>query len=352
MKYFTYTILIFTLCYSCSKNQTAKDLFEDNIWFVDSIKIRNTSHLNEGRIAYPNTILKPKKDSSFALYKEQTIRYKKYYFSNDTIFLKKRYLGRIENNSLFKYVPYKYVFSNENLTLITLDKLEKEDTINLTKLTKLFEGKNDVKNSDLFENLKTEAWYPIKYQLNDSVMFENKNPNYYITKNSFIVRGNKLNTPYYPNEDSSFVYKLSKEHLYIYDTNKKELMQSFRLNKFEEMGVDMLKLTGFNGLVYIHITLKKIDRTLLINEKDLPKKVRLGCEDFLAEWQLSNWLQENNDYDFYYDLKTLNLTRKDDDNCIYFFNVIWRSKEFHDIASKKNIKVEYLDDGNIQFESI
>ena len=97
---------------------------------------------------------------------------------------------------------------------------------------------------------------------------------------------------------------------------------------------------------------KKIDKTILKDKKDLPKKVRLNCSETVARLMIEQNVTEYVNSSFYYDVKTIKLVNSDEDNCIYTYSVIYRSRQFSDIYSSHKFKVNYTEDGMVNMEQV
>ena len=111
---------------------------------------------------------------------------------------------------------------------------------------------------------------------------------------------------------------------------------------------------------YRDINLKKLvesplyllDKTILKDKKDLPKKVRLNCSETVARLMIEQNVTEYVNSSFYYDVKTIKLVNSDEDNCIYTYSVIYRSRQFSDIYSSHKFKVNYTEDGMVNMEQV
>ena len=117
-----------------------------------------------------------------------------------------------------------------------------------------------------------------------------------------------------------------------------------------DVKANKLKLYENNTRASI-IDYKKIESTVLIDKKDLPKKVRLGCSEFLAKYSLENNIQST-DSDFYFDKTSIRLINENDNDCEYTYTIVYQSKEFRDINSTKTIKVSFTEDEKINFKFI
>ena len=106
-----------------------------------------------------------------------------------------------------------------------------------------------------------------------------------------------------------------------------------------------------NNLNAITIDFKKIESSILINEKDVPKKVRLQCSESLARYSLENQINSNNS-SFYFDKNSIKLINENENDCEYTYTIVYQSKNYSDINSTKTIMVTFTEDKNINFKFI
>lgn len=347
-------IFLFTGLIVCSCSNKIEKEFVNKVWIIDSIKIaiQNQDSYEFG-VMYPNYIIMPQKDSTFKLYKEQDIIFQKFYIKGDTTYLKKEALGGYNNSLLFKYVPYKFEKINEsNSKLTSYDKNEIMSEFYLTNLTDLFNGKPD-NNSDLYKRLQKETWYPTKLQLGDEILREDKSPKHYLQQDAFIV-GADGQTNFFLKVDSTIIFKYTDNSIYLFDTVKKEFKQSYEVSFGNDYKTEIMNFSGWigNGNKPINIEFKRIDPTLLVNLNDLPKKERLGCNEYMAELMVKQKINDWADSSFYFDTNTIKLINKDEDKCEYTFSLLLKSKDYTDIYSTQKVLVYYEDDGTMYLKQL
>ena len=341
-KQIPFGILITTvfLMTSCSKEAKLKNEFMDKVWVIDSIKSKSIDASygkNKGSLRSWNNILKPIKDSIFDIYQDQTCKFNSFKISNDTL-----YIVLSETN---KRIPFRFEKVNDYTSkLVSLDKKIDDYEYYITDLTDLFSGK--IKNdSKLYNQIKDFTWFPIKMNsITNGEVLNEENPEYYVKVDAFQINENTLK---YSNIfDKKSVIKMTEKGIYFFDTKKKKLIDVYSV-KYDG---GKLKLTE-NNIRAITIDYKKIESTILIDVKDLPKKARLGCSETLAKYSLENQINSTNS-SFFFDKSTIRLINENESDCQYIYTIVYQSKQFRDINSTKTIKVTFTEDKKINFEFI
>ena len=337
MKNQIFLLLGLFLLLSCSKEAKLKKEFINKVWIIDSIKSHSLDRLfkNKGSLRSFNNILKPKEEGIFDVYQDQTCKFQSFKISNDTIYL--------EIYSKQK-VPFKLEKVNKYTSkLVSLDKKFKEYEYYITDITDLFNGniKND---SKLYNQIKDYTWFPTKLVNMGEIVMEEEKPEYYIKDYALQINNNKLQYSSFFKESN--LVKVTEKGIYFFNTKKKELLDVYVI----DVKANKLKLYENNTRASI-IDYKKIESTVLIDKKDLPKKVRLGCSEFLAKYSLENKIQSTNS-DFYFDKTSIRLINENDNDCEYTYTIVYQSKEFRDINSTKTIKVSFTEDEKINFKFI
>lgn len=260
-------ILSIVACATDKKGKQAKAKFENNIWIIDSTRTATVvaPEFPSGLMTLvPNTILKPKIDSTFGLYRDQFVRYKKYFFSGDSIFLS----GGNSEYEASKYKAYKYLFKDDKMVLTSsikpTDEFASNKEIYLTNLTTIFKGENDVDNSNFFKKLEYECWYVTLIKMGRTTFYENENPTIYVDYQALYRDKNKLICKLFlPSGEE--VVKITKNSIYVYNVKDKEFKMSFRIKHFEENRDDYFQLRGYtHGKNPLSFKFKKIDKNLLI----------------------------------------------------------------------------------------
>lgn len=324
---------------SCSKEAKLKNAFMDKVWVIDSIKSKSidaSNGKNKGSLRSWNNILKPIKDSIFDIYQDQTCMFDNFKISNDTLY--------ISINKTKERIPFRFEKVNEHTSkLVSLNKSFDKYEYYITDLTDLFSGavKN---NSKLYNQIKDFTWYPIKVNnMGGNVLFA-ESPDFYTKENAFQISDDTLKYSSVFNKKS--VVKITEKGLYFFDTKKNELIDVYIIN----LKGNNLQICENNIVAYV-VDFKKIESTILIAEKDLPKKVRLGCSETLAKYSLENDINSTNS-SFYFDKSTIRLINENDKDCQYTYTIVYQSKRFSDINSTKTIKVTFKEDKKISYEFI
>ena len=329
---------------SCSKEKELKDAFVDKIWVVDSVKSRTVDYMAQekgttggGKRTW-NNILKPISSGQFDIYKDQTPIFNEYKISNDTLYLKN------SSDNIFR--PYKFEKVNDyTYKAEALGEIIDEYAYYMTDLTDLFNNKINNK-SDLYNKIKNFTWYPIENWELGKKVYEDNYPDYYIADAAFAVYKDTLlfhnNT--FPEGSRA---KFTNNGLYVFDPKEQKLVWVFNI----EIKDNYFEIVENNTRI-VKTKYKKIDKTILKNRDDLPKKIRLNCSQEIARLIFEEWLKEDVNSSFYYDLKTVKLINSDDDECRYFFTVINRSRQFYDIYSTYKYVVYYTEEGDVNIEKV
>ena len=337
----SFGILISTilLLVSCSKEAKLKNEFMDRVWVIDSIKSKSADLLNgknKSSLRSWNNILKPTKDSIFDIYQDQTCQFDSFKISNDTLY--------ISINKTKEKIPFRLEKVNEYTSkLVSLNNNFDKYEYYITDLTDLFSGtvKN---NSKLYNQIKGFTWYPTKVNKMGENVLDEESPDFYTKENAFQISDNTLTYSFMFNKKS--VVKITEKGLYFFDTKKKELINVYRI-KLKGNKLQIFE----NNLNAFEMDFKKIEGTILIAEKDLPKKVRLGCSEILAKYSLENQINST-DSRFYFDKSTIRLINENENDCEYTYTIVYQSKQFRDINSTKTIKVTFTEDKKLNFEFI
>ncbi len=334
-------MLLPVLYISCSKERQLRNSFIGKVWVIDSIKSKSVDNLVKqegGKSAYKgslNNILKPVENGKFSIYQDQAPFFSVFKISNDTLYLKDRNSGKFE--------PFKFERVNEYTSkLKALNKNVDEYEYYITDLTDLFQKKVYNKGK-LYNLIVDKTWYPIESWKRGRLRFNTPQPQFYTQENAFKI--NKSNLIYTHGFGEGTIVKITDKGIYLLDSKDNSL---FVLeSRFED---NYLELRD-NSLNFIVTKFREIDENILISEKDLPKNFRLNCNEFTAQYALSNWLNQNVDSSFYYDIKTIKIENYINEECRYFFSVVYRSREFSDIYSTQRFVVYYTDDGSIKMEA-
>jgi hypothetical protein len=324
---------------SCSKEAKLKSEFMDRVWVIDSIKSKSSDLLNgknKSSLRSWNNVLKPIKDSIFDIYQDQTCQFDSFKISNDTLF--------IVINGTNERIPFRYEkVNNYTSKLVALNHKFDKYEYYITDLTDLFNGKVN-NDSKLFNQIKDFTWYPIKgYKMGEKVI-DNESPEFYTKEDAFQINENRLK--YSSIFDKKSLIKMTEKGIYFFDSKKKELTNVYKIKTKAN------KLQIFeNNLNAITIDFKKIESSILINEKDVPKKVRLQCSESLARYSLENQISSNNS-SFYFDNNSIKLINENENDCEYTYTIVYQSKNYSDINSTKTIMVTFTEDKNINFKFI
>lgn len=328
---------------SCTKEKKLRDSFIGKVWVIDSIKSKSVDRIakEKGSVASLrswNNILKPIATGEFDIYKDQTPMFKEFKISNDTLYLKINYKKTFE--------PFSFQNVNEDtFKLKALSKNVDDYEYYITNLTDLFEGTVTNKNN-LYKSIADQTWYPMeKWEMGEEV-YNEYNPQYYIKEVALKISKDSL---YYNNTTfpKGTKVKVTNGGLYFFDPINNSLNWVFNVKKDGNMLEVKENNTGQLSFKY-----KRIDKTLLKNKKDLPKRIRLNCSREIAYEMFKNWVQEEDDSFSYFDVKTIKSINSDGIECIYTFSILNRSKEFYDIYSKYKFNVYFLEDGMIRFKRV
>jgi hypothetical protein len=318
---------------SCNlKERKLKNLFNDKVWIIDSTKYEG----DDMTLLTPleGYILKTQKDSVFDIYKDHKCSYESYKIKDDTLFLKK--------NKTF--IPYKVEEIDENsIRLKCILKGKTNENICLTDLTDLFNGKPEQK-SKIYDFITEGTWYPTKAKrifFSDEVFIDNFSPDYYLKSNAIKINKNKnlySNKFFLP---KNTLCKFTNNSIYVFDTKNKTLTNSYAVKKVNN---NQIKLTDFIG--YTELEFKKIDPSLLIDEKDLPIEVRLNCNEYTADFKFREFILNRVSSEYIYDENTINYNKINE--CEYEFSVIRRSRSFPDIYRTIIFSLEFIEGKKIQ----
>lgn len=331
-----FTILIAFV--SCSKEQKLKNTFVGKVWVMDSIKAQSVDLIaSGGHKSGLENILKPIENGEFDVYKDQTPFFSSYKISNDTLFLKISTSEKLEPYSIESIDDYTYKVKALNKNLDNYEYY-------LTDLTDLFEGK--VKNkSDLYESIKGKTWYPIEREESGEISYNESNPEFYIKESALTINNANLEHTY--GLDKETLVKITNHGMYFFNKNDNSLVITLTA-KIKDNYLEIIDIP----LHSYRTKFKKIDKTILKDKKDLPKKVRLNCSETVARLMIEQNVTEYVNSSFYYDVKTIKLVNSDEDNCIYTYSVIYRSRQFSDIHSSHKFKVNYTEDGMVNMEQV
>lgn len=334
------TILLSFL--NCSKEKELKNTFVGKVWVVDSIKshflddlAKKEGHKNAHKGTW-NNILKPVENGEFDVYKDQTPLFSSFKISNDTLYLKVNNLKKLEPFSLEKVNDYTYKAKSLNKNL---DEYE----YYLTDLTDLFKGQVQNKG-ELYQSIQGKTWYPIEVWKMSEKVNDETHPEFYLKELAFAIQADSLEFTYGLEKES--VVKVTKNGMYLLNP-KDNSLTTFDVTIKD----NFLEMTESSTRAF-RTKFKKIDKSILKNKKDLPKKVRLNCSEIVAELMFKDWISEDVNSSFYYDTKTIKLINSDEEDCRYSFTVINRSRQFYDIYSTHKYVVYYTEDGRISMEGI
>jgi len=210
----------------------------------------------------------------------------------------------------------------------------------------------------LYQQIKEFTWYPIEIKHSSWSLFlggkdlDEEYPKCYIKERAFFVN-DMGNVNFLFGRDTNSVYKFvdgdthNISRFYIYDTLKREYLMTYFVPEIEN------KLHIFSHLG-IRMLMKKIDPSILINEKDAPKNIRFDCSVEIAKRVLEGRLQMVSaaDSDFYFDLNSIKLLRDNPKDCEYVFTVIRRSRQFYDIYAIVTILFATTDEGKFIIEQL
>lgn len=337
-----FTLLI-TSC--SSQEQKLQNSFVEKVWVIDSIKSKGVDSFlkNKGQIGGSmrswNNILRPTKSGEFEIYKDQIPWFKEYKISNDTLFLKRK--------ETTKFEPFKFDKMNEftyRLKSISNNPSIDEYEYYLTDLTDLFNGKVDNAKSTFYNKVHDKTWYPVEKWTKGEEVYNNMYPDYYIKDVAFAINEDKL--LYSKNFPENCIIKTTEKGMYIFDPKEKELVIVFEVD-LEDNYMSMID----NNSKMFYVKYRQIDETILKESKDLPKKIRLNCSENIAKYMIEDEIKKTTNSRFYYDINTIQLVQKDEENCVYTFTIIYRSKSFDDIYSTHRLEVTYSEDGMMHLKS-
>lgn len=328
--------IVTTLIVGCNlKERKLKSIFNDKIWIIDSTKFSNN---NIGLTPLQGYILKTKNDSIFDIYKDHKCQYDSYKIKNDTLFLEQ----------YNKFTPYKVEKIDENsIRLKCLLKERTNENICLTDLTDLFKGQPE-QNSNIYEFLTESTWYPTKSKrlfFSDEVFINEFSPDYYLKTNALKISNNKniYKTKFILPENT--ICKFTNNSIYVFNTKTKTLENSCEVIKINNNQIKLKDIIG-----YTEYEFKKIDPTILIEEKNLPIEVRLNCNENSAELTFRKFILDRVSSDFVYDETSINYTKLNE--CEYEFSVIRRSKMFYEIYRTINFSLKFLENKKIHIEPL
>jgi len=337
------------------KEYKIKEDFVGKTWIIDIQKQKMPSFIDSSGVGelYTNYILKPEKDYTIKVYKEQYLRFENFRIKGDTLFLNKETYESDSSAALvFKYVPYKYQRINDySVKLIAYDINELDFEIYMTDITDLFNKTPLNLKSQLYNELKEYTWYPIKVVLSSSfesqTLIDDEYPDYYKKTEAFYIDNGKITFPSFINENNC-VYKFTDDRIYVYDILNEEYIINYKAIREDKY----LVLIGYSGAVQTYIKMKKIDHTLLKDLDELPKKAIYDCNKQKAKEILEVRLSESNNPDYYFDLETITLIEENANDCEYVFTVIYRNIKFSDIYKKVMMFLYTDDDGNVEIQQI
>jgi len=354
-------VSVFVLFNGCNyKERKFKKEFVGKTWIIDkALEMMNNPFAEDSvdrEKLVINTeswsyILKPEKDSTLGIYRDQDIRVEYFKIKDDTLFLKLEKRSYTEGKEApYHYVPYKFVKTGKySATLFAYDTNSRYFEIYLTDLTDLFNGKPDNSKSKLYQQIKGFTWYPIKIEyawFYDKEDYEDQSPKYYVKERAFYI--NEVGNVNFLYGDTNCIYKFvdgDTNHVsrfYIYDTLNKELsLASYYVPEIDNK-LHILR-RGMMNWLQENILMKKIDHSMLVNEKKLPKGVRFDCNVEKARLVLLYNLPMNDDAHFYFDLESINLIRDNFENCEYVFTVIRRNRTYSDIYTTIRLLVTTTD---------
>ena len=339
-----FALVVFLLNGCNYKEQKLRKEFVGKVWIIDEVKYLGNNPFAEDSAdrekivsmsTYWSSILKPEKDTTFGVYRDQTIDIENFKIKNDTLFLKLIRMGELRElgESEYRYMPYRFVKTGKySATLFAYDTNSFYFEMYLTDLTDLFNGKPDNSKSKLYQQIKEATWYPIKMNYLSRNLLDEEYPKYYVKEKAFFI--NDMGNVNFVYGDSNCVYKFvdgdtnNINRFYIYDTLKKEYIMTYYVPEIDN------KLRVYTQW-WIDVLMKKIDPSMLISEKDLPLGYRFQqfCSVEFAKKALEYELKMNSasDSDFYYDLNSITLLRNNTEDCEYVFTVTRRSRRFYDI---------------------
>lgn len=334
--YIIYSFAITLILGSCNlKESKLKKQFNDKVWIIDSIKVLGSATSITPLSGY---ILKATKDSVFEVYKDDELQFESFKIKNDTLFLK--------NDKIFK--PYKLEEIDENsIKLTSLLQNEYNQIICLTNLTDLFQEK-PIQNSKIYDVFKDNTWYPIKVNritFGNEVLLDDSKPDYYLKKNALRINGNRS---FYNNSSllsDNSICKFTNKCIYVFDKKTKTITSSLRFSKKESNKITLKDYIGFKNFEF-----KKIDPSILIDEKDLPIEVRLNCNQYTAEDEFNLFISQKNSSDFIYDGSSISFNKISE--CEYDFSIIRRSRSFHDIYRTIYYKLIFLEGFKIRITPV
>ena len=359
-------VLVIVLFNSCDyKEKKLRKEFVGKIWIIDEARRFDydfNSEESERKLVswsdYWSYILKPEKDSTIGVYREQGVRVENFKIKEDTLFLKLRKTSHwVGKEDPFHYIPYKFVKTSKySAILFACDTNSYYYELYLTDLTDLFNEKPNNSKSKLYKQIKEYTWYPIQIKYSWIMGIEDldeERPKYYVKERAFFINDvGQVNSLF---GDSNSIYKfvdgdsIMRSRFYIYNTLNKEYSMTYYV---PELSDSKLYIQGRWGIRYV--LMKKIDPSILVNEKDLPKGFKFQCTPEKAQMLLKDRLKLLSDYDsdFYYDLNSIRLFRDDSENCEYVFTVIRKSRRFSDIYATIKLLFTTDEDGKFSLNQI
>lgn len=172
-------------------------------------------------------------------------------------------------------------------------------------------------------------------------------PEYLLSERAFRLYNKNIETPFFKNAQNgrahSFIYKFIDNSIYLYDTIDKEFIGGFKLDIYRNT-------LSLNQKGNLYAEFKKIDSTLLVKKEDLPKKVRLNCNRFVAENALIELIKNYDTSGFYFDTKTIKFMNEDED-CNYYFVITEKSREFN-IYANYSVTMTFEEDGSVRLSNL
>lgn len=337
-------IFIGMISFSCTKEYKLKKAFQNRVFVIDSVRIKFGNTIMPSVLVA--NILKTTNDSLFSPYGEQDPPFDKYKIKGDTIFLHKT-----------QYFAYHLIKLNAYSYELKAQANDAEDlSISITDVTDLFNNKVDNSKSTLLNRLNNSTWYPTKIiQLNNRLCYDTvcneEHPNHYIDSTSFSIQNKmvRYQSVWFAKSGATKLpaVKFTNSKAYFYDPIKNHYLGNCSIQFCDENNIVVR-----DGQLFWICELKRIDPSLLVSYKSIPKKERLGCSVERAEWNLTSYLSKLADGVYVYSPKSIELIDVDDTQCKYSFRVKEYNKQFPTICNYYKFIVSFEDDKKVYYQKI
>lgn len=318
--------------------------FMNKTWILDSVKSESMEkHMiqlgkwdgkgNSPTLTGRNQILKPIEGGEFAAYRDNLSYFNSYKISNDTIYL------RVTDDS--KFQPFAFEKLGEySYRALPLEGNSSDKIFYYTDVTDLFNG-TVVNKGELYNKTKGRTWYPIKHWKLGELAFDTPYRDYYITDMALEIEDNRLVTGPWWGEGT--IVKFTEKAIYFFET-KTEHIETFSA-KIKDNELELIE----SSRRYYQTIYRKIAKNILQDRMSLPKNVRLNCNEAEARTAFETMIKGYGNSEIFFDLKTIRLTNKNEEDCIYKYSIIVRNKDDHDDSLTVRWDVIFTEEGKISF---